>query len=99
MKSCPVDLEPYDRAHRLQMKEQNFMLWLNGKYVADAIMYTIGNSGWFKAKGTPPNEYPREPYTFYESRFVTEEEKQRELDRFYAQESARRANWRRTHKK
>lgn len=101
MKSCPVDLEPYDRAHKLQMKEQNTMLWLNGKYVADAIMSTIGNSGWFKGKGVPVNEYPKEPYALYtnESKFMTEDEKQREVDKFFAQESARRANWRRTHKK
>jgi len=75
------------------------MLWLNGKYIADSIMATIGNSGWFKAKGTQPNEYPKEPYPFAESRFITEDEKQREVDKFFAQESARRANWRRTHKK
>lgn len=30
---------------------------------------------------------------------LTEDEKQREVDKFFAQESARRANWRRTHKK
>ena len=99
MKSCPVDLEPYDRAHRLQMKEQNFMLWLNGRYVSEAIMSTIGNSGWFKEKGTQPNEYPKEPYLFGEKTALTEDEKQREVDKFFAQESARRANWRRTHKK
>lgn len=97
--SCPVDLEPYDRAHQLQVKEKNFMLWLNGRYVSEAIMSTIGNSGWFKEKGTLPNEYPKEPYSFGERKLLTKEEKQREVDKFFAQESVRRANWRRTHKK
>ncbi len=94
-----MDMEPYDRAHRLQLKEQNMMLWLNGRYISESIMSTIGNSQWFKGKGTPPNEYPKEPYAFMDSKLITEEEKQREVDRFFAQESARRANWRRTHKK
>ena len=53
----------------------------------------------FKGKRTQPNEYPKEPYPFAESRFITEDEKQREVDKFFAQESARRANWKRTHKK
>ena len=99
MKSCPVDLEPYDRAHNLRIKEQNFMLWLNGCYVSEAIMSIIGNSGWFKEEGTQPNEYPKEPYSFGERKTLTEDEKEREVDKFFAQESARRANWRRTHKK
>ena len=97
MKSCPVDMELYDRAHRLQLQEQNMMLWLNGKYVADAIMSTIGNSGWFKGKGTPLNKYPREPYSLTESKYITDDEKQSEVDKFFAQESARRVNWRNTH--
>lgn len=75
------------------------MLWLNGRYVSEAIMSTIGNSQWFKGKSAPINEYPKEPYSFMESRFITEDEKQREVDKFFAQESARRANWQGTHKK
>lgn len=98
MRSCPVELAPYDKAHKLQLKEQNFMLWLNGKYVADAILATICNSGWFRGKGAI-NEYPKEPYAIMESTVMTEDEKQREVDKFFAQESVRRANWKRTHKK
>lgn len=101
MKSCPVDMFAYDKAHRLQLEEQNMMLWRNGIYIAQTIMSTIGNSPWFKGKGVPPNEYPKEPLRLFEKniRNMTEDEKQREVDKFFAQESARRANWKRTHKK
>lgn len=94
-------MEAYDRAHRLQVKDQNFMLWMNGRYVADAIMSTIGNSGWFKGKGAPLSEYPKEPYALFANSGtnLTEEEKRREVDKFFAQESARRANRKRTRKK
>ena len=98
MKSCPADMEPYDRAHRLRVDEQNFMLWLNGKYVAGAIMSTIGNSGWFRGKGAPVNEYPKEPYSLHNDLYTTEDKKQQEVDKFFAQESVRKANWKRNRK-
>lgn len=100
MKSCPVDLQPYDKAHQIRVEEENMMLWLNGRYVADAIMATIGNSSWFRGKGSPINQYPKAPYAFTrkEKQPMTEDEKQMEIDRFFAQETIRRANWKRTHK-
>lgn len=99
MESCPAELRPYDAAYRKRTNEENFMLWLNGKYVADAILSTLGNSGWFKSKGTPDHHYPKEPYKLESARPLTQEEKRKAVDEFWAQESARRANWRRTHKK
>jgi hypothetical protein len=97
MKSCPVELKPYDIAHQKQTEEQSFLLWQNGIYVRAAIMSSIGNSPWFKGRGTRAFEYPREPYSFHGA-VLTEEEKKREVDKFFAKESARRANWRLTHK-
>lgn len=100
MKSCPVDLKPFDKAHRIRMEEENTMLWLNGRYVADAIMATIGNSSWFRGKGSPVNQYPKTPYDFTrkEKKHMSEDEKQMEIDKFFAQETIRRANWKRAHK-
>lgn len=101
MRSCPVDMAAYDKAHKLQLEEQNLMLWRNGMYVADAIMSTVGNSPWFKGKSAPPNKYPAEPYALFgnNSKNLTEDEKQREVDKFFAKESARRVNWQGTRKK
>ncbi|HIW82643.1 MAG TPA: synembryn [Candidatus Acetatifactor stercoripullorum] len=99
MKSCPVELKPYEKAHQNRLQEQNMMLFLQGRYAADAIMATIGNSPWFKSKSAPIHKYPKEPYPLFENapENMTEEEKQREVDKFFAQESARRANWKLLH--
>lgn len=35
--------------------------WLFGIYTCHAINATIGNSGWFKAKGTEAHKYPNNP--------------------------------------
>lgn len=101
MKSCPVELKPYDLAHRNRLQEQNTMMFWQGRYVADAIMATIGNSPWFKGKAAPLHKYPEEPYTIFgsEPKNMTANEKQMEVDKFFAQESVRRANWKRVHRK
>ena len=63
-------------------------------------MSTICNSPWFKAETAPAHEYPNKPYLLQdESDEMSEDEKKREVDKFFAQESARRANWSRTHPK
>lgn len=101
LKACPVEMMPYDIAHRNRLQEQNTMLFWQGRYVADAIMATIGNSPWFKSKSAPLNKYPKEPYPIFGSvsEDMTEDVKRRELDRFFARESVRRANWQRNHKR
>ena len=99
MRSCPVELKPYDIAHKNRLEEQNTMMFWQGRYVADAIMSTIGNSGWFRGKSAPLHEYPKEPYQIFGNtpKNMTSDEKQREVDKFFAQESVRRANWKRIH--
>lgn len=99
--SCPVELRPYDIAHQNKLKEQNTMMFWQGRYVADAIMSTIGNSPWFKGKASPLHKYPKEPYRIFGNapKNMTADEKQREVDKFFAQESVRRANWKRTSEK
>ena len=101
MESCPRDLKPYDIAHKKKTDEENYFLWLNGLYVAKAIMATIGNSTWFKSRGTPANEYPDGPIninigTDQDNR---DDENDKAVKEFYAQEAIRRANWNRTHHK
>ena len=99
--SCPTELKAYEEAHKKQLKEQNMLMWLNGMYISNAIMSTIGNSTWFRGKNSKLSEYPKEPFDLFgnNTHEITEEEKQREVDKFFAQESVRRANWKRTHKK
>lgn len=95
MACCPTELEPYVKANRREIEMQNTMMYINGIYVADAIMSTLGNSQWFKGKAQAPHKYPEQPYKLFEEQDEMEEEqqKQRDLEQFFAQEEIRRANW------
>lgn len=77
-------------------------LWRLGIYIREALKSSVCNNGLWKSKGQALDEYPDKPFlqdASFNSREPSEEEKQREVDRFFAQESARRANWKRIHKK
>ena len=69
---------------------------LQGLYVRDAIDSTICNA--FRDKQEKP-KYPQKPYPlFEENRELTEEEKQREVELFFAQQDVMRANFQMAHK-
>lgn len=100
-KSCPTDLQPYVDAYALGEKKKDESNWILGVYVRDAILSSIGNSEWFRGKNAELHEYPKEPLLSVESKGdkeLSEAEKQMEVDRFFAQEAARRANWKRNKK-
>lgn len=50
----------YRKAHELKRRQQNEMLWMQGWYIRDALLSTVGNM--FSGKGSAPIEYPTEPY-------------------------------------
>ena len=50
----------YRKAYELRRRQQNELLWLQGIYVRDALMATVGNM--FADKSSKKNEYPAEPY-------------------------------------
>lgn len=50
----------YRKSYDLKRRQQNEMLWVQGRYVLDALMATVGNM--FADKNAPKNEYPHEPY-------------------------------------
>ena len=77
-------------------------MWRLGIYIRESLKSTVCNGFVWKGKGQQPDEYPKKPLlqdSAFNNHELTEDEKQREVDKFFAQESARRANWRRTHKK
>ena len=80
---------------KIDNERSNSMAHLQGRYFADAIASTVCN---MFSKGKP-YEYPKEPYQIGEKRELTEKEKMKEVDLFFAREEARRKNWQRTHKK
>ena len=99
MDSCPNELEAYDKAHKKQIMEQDYLqyLWW-GNYGISALTVAIEHCFSKNAK----SEYIEKPI-FAElsnrKEKITEEEKQRQVDMFFAKEKARRINWRRNHKK
>ena len=50
----------YRKAEELKRRRQNEMLWMQGLYVRDALLSTVGNM--FASKSSAPIEYPAEPY-------------------------------------
>ena len=50
----------YRKAHELKRRQQNDALWMQGRYVLDALLATVGNM--FADKSATKNEYPAEPY-------------------------------------
>ena len=50
----------YRKAYELKRRQQNDALWLQGIYVRDALLATVGNM--FADKNSNKNEYPTEPY-------------------------------------
>lgn len=41
MDSCPKELEPFDRAHKRKLQEQDFLLWLANQYTLSAVMVAV----------------------------------------------------------
>lgn len=50
----------YRKADDLKRRRQNETLWMQGWYIRDALLSTVGNM--FSGKGSVPIEYPAEPY-------------------------------------
>lgn len=50
----------FRKAHELKRRQQNETLWMQGRYVYDALLATVGNL--FADKTATKNEYPMEPY-------------------------------------
>ena len=50
----------FRKAHELKRRQQNEMLWVQGLYVRDALLATVGNM--FADNSAKKNEYPAEPY-------------------------------------
>lgn len=67
-------LEGYKSRLEQKTNYDNTMMYIQGRYMADAILCTVGNM--FSKKGAKAIEYPKEPYDLNPDRELTEEEKQ-----------------------
>lgn len=50
----------FRKADELKRRRQNETLWMQGWYIRDALLSTVGNM--FAGKSSAPIEYPAEPY-------------------------------------
>ena len=64
----------FRKADELNRRRQNEILWMQGMYIREALLSTVGNM--FIGKGSAPIEYPKEPYPITAEQI--EEKKERE---------------------
>lgn len=77
-----------------RIKQQDYMNWLSNQYTMSAVTVAVDKVlNGRKAMA----EYVKEPvlHKVFNTRELNEEEKQREVDKFFARENARRVNWKR----
>lgn len=39
--SCPADMEPYLKAHKEELKEKDYLAWIQGQYTLSAVINAI----------------------------------------------------------
>lgn len=90
--SCPADMEPYLKAHEEELKEKDYFAWLSNQYTLSAVSVAVEHC---LAGRKAHSEYIKEPIlkTAEKNKPLTEDEKQKEVDLFFARENARRINW------
>ena len=93
MNSCPKELEPYDKAYEIQIKEQDMLqhMWW-GNYGISALIVAIDRC--FSGKKSKA-EYIKEPIlsqTFKDDG-LTEEEKQKQRELFVAKLQVMQTNF------
>ncbi len=67
----------YRKADELKRRRENEILWLQGVYVRDALVCTVGNM--FAGKSGKQYEYPKEPYAITEADIREREEREARL--------------------
>jgi hypothetical protein len=94
---CPADLEPYAKAHMMELKEKDMYIHaVYGNYAISSFItsFDICLNGK-KAK----TEYIKDLITNQRNAELTEEEKQKEVDLFFAKHKSARMAWNQRHHK
>lgn len=68
----------YRKADEMKTERQNFDLWLQGKYIYDAMCAVSPIFHAFAKKGTKPQPYPKEPYPIT-TKSIEESKQRREV--------------------
>lgn len=96
----PTELGYCLKGYEMRRKRQDRAVWeYFGTYGLSAVMTAVEHCLAGSKAVSKYIEKPNLQDGTLQSRPLTEEEKMLEVDKFFAQEEARRINWRRTHKK
>lgn len=55
-------IKAFNEKTKTELKQQNMLMHLQGMYMVDALLATVGNM--FRGKSQKAFQYPKEPYTF-----------------------------------
>ena len=88
-----VCIEGYKNKINRDLEYDNYVAFLSGIYVRDALASTVGNM--FSKKSSKPIEYPKEPYpvTQKQQEYNEEQEKERQRQLFMARLQAMQTNF------
>lgn len=88
------------KAYKLKQKIRDEEMWIHNRYTLNALMVALAHFGAGLSGKKSQAEYPDKPFMYdvaEEKTELSEEEKQKEVDLFFAREEARRVNWNRKH--
>lgn len=93
-----IHIEGYKTKVNRDLEYDNYMAFLSGVYVRDALASTVGNM--FSKKGARPIEYPKEPYPVTQEQIKERDERELEAQRqvFWANLQTMQANFELSHK-
>jgi len=93
----PRKLDSFIKAHRLRRRMHDEEAWLDNAYTLRAFEVVMAHFGAGLSGKRSSAKYFDKPMfgELREQKALTEEEKQREVDLFFAREGARRVNWNR----
>ena len=98
MDSCPKELEPFIKAHKLRGEQIDSYSWVIGAYVNEAVSVAIANA--FRKKGAKPHKYRDKPYSqenLAQSENLTDEQKKQAIDRLFRGLSIKMTNFNLAH--
>lgn len=96
--SCPAELEPYEKAHKMYLEEQDSIAWKSGIYMHSAIIVALDEA--FNGRNAKSKYFEQPIFSIIEkqNQELSEEEKDRQVDLFFKQQNAMRINWKRSHR-
>lgn len=96
--SSPTDMKPYLKAHEEELKEQDYIAWLQGQYTLSAVLVAVEhNLAGEKAK----SKYIEKPILQQieqKQKKMTEEELQRQRELFVAKLQIMKTNFELNHR-